>query len=106
ETSNELSWISASGGSQVKLGQSVTWQWATSFNASNPFGAFTYQSLDDLAANHPASYSRTLSSSSRSTRAVRGALWLGGRSRLAGGKLQLEYGFRLDMARSGTAPDY
>ncbi len=106
ETSNELSWISASGGSQVKLGQSVTWQWATSFNASNPFGAFTYQSLDDLAANRPAAYSRTLSSSSRSTRAVRGALWLGGRSRLTGGKLQLEYGFRLDMARSGTAPDY
>jgi hypothetical protein len=37
---------------------------------------------------------------------VRGALWLGGVSRLARSKLQLEYGFRLDMARSGTAPDY
>jgi hypothetical protein len=106
ETSNELSWISTSGSNHVKLGQSVTWQWATSFNASNPFGAFTYQSLDDLAANRPASYSRTLSSSTRSTRAVRGALWLGGQSRLAGSKLELEYGFRLDMARSGTAPDY
>ena len=106
ETSNELSWMSASGSNQLKLGQSVTWQWATSFDATNQLGTFTYQSLDDLAANRPASYARTLSSSTRSTRAVRGALWLGGGSRLAGSKLQLEYGFRLDMARSGTAPDY
>jgi hypothetical protein len=106
ETSNELSWISSKGRDRVKLGQSVTWQWATSLDASNPLGTFGYQSLDDLAANRPASYSRTLSSSTRSTRAVRGALWLGGDSRLAGSKLQLQYGFRLDIARSGTAPDY
>lgn len=106
ETSNELSWITADSRHRVKLGQSFTWQWADAFNASNPFGTFTYQSLDDLAANRPASYARTLSSSTRSTRAVSGSLWLGGESRLAGQKLQLQYGFRLDMARSGSAPDY
>ncbi|HEY9449055.1 MAG TPA: carboxypeptidase regulatory-like domain-containing protein [Gemmatimonadaceae bacterium] len=106
ETSNELSWITADSRHRVKLGQSLTWQWANTLDASNPFGTFAYQSLEDLADNRPASYARTLSSSTRSTRGTRGALWVGGESRLAGEKLQLQYGFRLDVARSGTAPDY
>ncbi|HEX6535707.1 MAG TPA: carboxypeptidase-like regulatory domain-containing protein [Gemmatimonadaceae bacterium] len=106
ETSNELSWITASSRHRVNFGQSITLDWSDSRQESNPFGAFAFQSLDDLAANRPTSYMRTLSQSARSTKALSGALWLGGESRLAGQALQLQYGFRLDMARSGTTPAY
>ncbi|HEU4641162.1 MAG TPA: carboxypeptidase regulatory-like domain-containing protein [Gemmatimonadaceae bacterium] len=106
ETSNELSWITASSRHRVKFGQSIRWEWNDTKNAANPFGTFSFQSLDDLAGNHPASYSRTLSASQRSTKSVIGAMWVGGESRLSGQALQLQYGFRLDMAHPGTTPAY
>ena len=40
---------------------------SASRNVAAPYGTFAYQSLEDLAANRPTSYSRTLSSVERST---------------------------------------
>jgi hypothetical protein len=104
ETSNEFSWLSADSRHRLKFGQSITYNWASSHNASNPFGAFAFQSLEDLANNHPASYSRILSSHQRSTRGVSGSLWLGDEWHVSN-ELQLEGGARLDLARSGTVPE-
>ncbi|MBX6331229.1 MAG: Spy/CpxP family protein refolding chaperone [Gemmatimonadaceae bacterium] len=106
ETSNELSWMTEDSRTRIKFGQSLTYHWTTSRNVSDPFGVFTYQSLEDLAANRPASYSRTLSSFERSTKSTNAALWLGGEWRTPSSAFQLQYGFRLDMAHSGTVPEY
>jgi hypothetical protein len=105
ETSNEFSWLSADSKHRLKFGQSLAYTWTSSRNVSNPFGTFAFQSLEDLANNQPAWYSRILSSHERSTHGVNGALWLGDEWR-ASNELQLEGGVRLDMARSGTIPDY
>ena len=105
ETSNELSWLTSDSRHRIKFGQGLTYAWTSSRDVSNPFGVFTFQSLDDLAANHPASYSRILSARTRSTSAVSGALWVGDEWRPSN-TFEVEGGARLDVARSGTTPAY
>ncbi|HEX6965174.1 MAG TPA: carboxypeptidase regulatory-like domain-containing protein [Gemmatimonadaceae bacterium] len=105
ETSNELSWLTSDSRHRLKFGQGVTYAWNSSRDVANPFGMFTFQSLDDLKANRPSSYSRILSSRTRSTSAVSGSLWLGDEWRPSN-SFQLETGARLDVARSGTEPAY
>src|SRR5690348_12155586 len=105
ETSNELSWLTSDSQHRLKFGQDVAYAWTSSRDVANPFGMFTFQSLEDLAANRPSSYSRILSSRTRSTSGVSGALWLGDEWRPSN-SFQLEGGARLDVARSGTVPAY
>src|SRR5581483_7052774 len=62
ETTNQLSWLSGDGRHRLNFGQSITFTWASASEIADPFGAYTYQSLADLVANRPASYTRTLSS--------------------------------------------
>ncbi|HEX5436154.1 MAG TPA: carboxypeptidase regulatory-like domain-containing protein [Gemmatimonadaceae bacterium] len=106
ETTNQLSWLTHDGRERVNFGQSLTVVTSQSSNAPNQLGTFAYQSLADLAANHPASYSRTLSSHSHSSHGVSGALWLGGDWRSPSDALRMQYGVRLDIARAGTKPLY
>lgn len=71
----------------------------------NRFGTFSYNSLSDLAANQPSSFSRTLTAPTR-----RGGEWnsfvsLGGLWR-ANEKLQLIYGARVDANVFTQTPAY
>ena len=103
ETRNELSWIDPESRHRLKLGQSVTLERSSTSQEADQYGSFTYASLEDLAANHPASYTRTLAARQRSTSAVSGALWVGDEWRVATG-LRFQYGLRLDAARPTTTP--
>ncbi|MGH7524016.1 MAG: carboxypeptidase regulatory-like domain-containing protein [Gemmatimonadales bacterium] len=105
DTRNEFSWIPSNSKHRVKIGQEIEYSWATSFSANNQFGSYSYQTLADLAANRPASYSRTLTSFQRSSDGFTGALWLGDEWN-ASKALQFQGGLRYDAAFPGTAPDY
>ena len=106
ETRNEISWLTTDSRHQLKFGQSFTVTRSESRNTSNIGGTFSYQSIEDVIANTPSSYSRTLSSRERTSNALSGALWVGGVSRSWGSAFQLQYGLRLDVARPGEVPAY
>lgn len=107
EASNELSWLPQSGNHKVKLGGRV------GFNRSNYFffpgspllGRYTYLSIEDLAANRPASYDRVLTSTPRYTRSRNSSLWVGDEWK-ASDAWQVQGGLRMDFAYPGTIPDY
>jgi len=105
QLTNALHWAPRKSRHTITFGQELRVQSATSLNAQNPYGTFTFLSLDDLAANQPASYSRLLSSSERSTSELTGALSIDDKFK-ASRFLQLEYGLRVDLAHSGTLPAY
>ena len=105
ETKNELSWIATDSRHRVKFGQSVAFERSSTSQESDLFGTFTYESLEDLVANRPASYTRTLAARERRTNSVTAALWAGDEWRAAPG-LRLQYGLRLDAARPTTTPDH
>lgn len=105
QVTNALHWVPRESRHAVTLGQELRVQRSTSLNAQNPYGTFTFLSLDDLAANRPASYSRILSSSDRSTSQVTGAMSIDDKFK-ASRFLQLEYGIRIDLAHAGTRPAY
>ncbi|HEY2824395.1 MAG TPA: TonB-dependent receptor, partial [Gemmatimonadales bacterium] len=103
--SDELSLLSGAGGHRFRLGGLFTSDRATSTLASNQLGTFTYNSLDDLEANRPATFRRTLQPASRNSlrdewSAFAGDIWVPLR------QLQLTYGVRYDAGRGGDAPAY
>jgi hypothetical protein len=103
---HEVSWLTADSRHRFAFGQSIELNRTLSRNVAAPYGTFAYQSLEDLTANRPASYSRTLSSVERSTTSTTSALWLQGESRVKPERLQFEYGLRLDFSHPGTRPGY
>lgn len=105
ETKNEISWIATDSRHRVKFGQSVAFERSSTSQESDLFGTFTYESLEDLVANRPASYTRTLAARERNTNSLSAALWVGDEWRAAPG-LRLQYGLRLDAARPTTTPDH
>lgn len=70
---------------------------------SNQFGTFTYSSLADLAANRPASFSRTLTLPTRRSGEWNGFVSAGDLWR-ASPTLQVIYGVRTDANRFTSAP--
>jgi len=105
QVTNALHWVPRESRHAVTVGQELRVQRSTSLNAQNPYGTFTFLSLDDLAANRPASYSRLLSSSDRSTSELTGALSIDDKFKVSR-FLHLEYGLRIDLAHAGTRPAY
>jgi hypothetical protein len=105
DTRNEFSWIPSNSKHRIKIGQEVGYSWNTNFSAGNQFGSYSYQTLADLEANRPASYSRTLTSFERSSDGFSGALWVGDEWN-ATKALQFQGGLRYDAAFPGTTPDY
>ena len=105
DTQNEFSWIPSNGKHRVKLGQEIGYDWNTNFSSGNQFGAYSYQTLGDLAANKPASYSLTLSSFERASKGATAALWIGDEF-TASKALQFQGGLRFDAAFPGTVPSY
>ena len=105
DTRNEFSWIPSNSKHRVKIGQDIDYSWSTNFSAGNQFGSYSYQTLADLEANRPASYSRTLTSFERSSDGFTGALWVGDEWN-ATKALQFQGGLRYDAAFPGTTPSY
>ncbi|MHB2033390.1 MAG: TonB-dependent receptor, partial [Gemmatimonadaceae bacterium] len=104
--SDQVSWISATGHSHVQLGASADVISSESNNVQDPFGTYTYQSLADLVANQPASYTRTISSHALASRDVNSALWAGGSWDHDNRAFELQYGLRFDFSHPGTVPGY
>jgi hypothetical protein len=92
---NMLSWISGNNQHRLKLITELRLDRSASVRAANLFGRYTYQSLDDLAAGIPSSFSRNLNTVSQSGRALVGAVSLGDAWRPSK-DVQLQYGVRLD----------
>ena len=105
DTQNEFSWIPSNSAHRVKIGQDIDYSWNTNYSSGNQFGSYTYQTLDDLAANRPASYNLTLTSFERASKGATAALWIGDEWN-ATKSLQFQGGLRYDAAFPGTVPDY
>ncbi|HMA03640.1 MAG TPA: hypothetical protein VKP02_14830, partial [Gemmatimonadaceae bacterium] len=103
EVSDELSWLPGDASHRIKLGALLN---ASRFDqdvTSNREGMFTFNSLQELENDQPASFSRTLAPVVRSGSAVNPALYLGDTWRKSSA-LQLNYGVRLEGSIYGGAP--
>lgn len=105
EASDELSWVSPEAAHRVKLGGLLTLDRTRQGSFANQFGTFTFNSLADFESNQPASFTRTLSSHTRESGAVSGALYLGDGWRV-NDALQVTVGARAEGTRYPTRPAY
>lgn len=102
--SNALSWFSMDNKHRWKLTTELRRDGYSLDQTNNRLGTFTYNSLADLAANTPASYTRSLSPRTRDGNQIVGAVSLGDSYRLSN-DFQLQYGVRVDANRFGARPD-
>jgi len=100
---NQLSWFSKNNKHRLKLTSDARYETADQFSQFNGLGTFTYNSLADLQANAPASFSRTLTPRERSVEQVVGGVSLGDSYRRSP-NLQIQYGVRVDGTQYLTAP--
>ena len=105
EVANELSWISTGGAHRFKLGGLANASRFSHDATSNRFGTFTFQSLADLEAGQPASFTRSLTERTRDGSAVNASVYLGDTWRFSRA-LQVNYGLRLEGSRFGGEPAY
>jgi hypothetical protein len=102
---NNLSWFDDANKHRIKLTTALEYSGNTQNQSSNLLGSYFYNSLEDLEAGVPASYSRTLSARRRSTGQMTGSLAIGDSWRKTQ-DLQIQYGLRLDASRFTKTPDY
>ena len=96
---NQLSWFSANNKHRLKLTSELRRDAYAQDQTTNLLGTFTFNSLADLAAGRPASFTRQLSPREREReRSSSAALSLGDSYRPTH-DLQLQYGVRLDGNR-------
>ncbi len=100
---NQLSWFSANNKHRLKLTSELRHEGTDQLFATNTLGTFTYNSLADLEANAPASFSRSLSPRQRDIGQIVGAVSLGDSYRRSD-NLQITYGVRLDGSHYLTSP--
>jgi len=105
EIADELSFMPGTGVHRFKLGASAQTTHSTTQPAANRLGTFIYNSLADLEADQPASFSRALvvaarAASSRDYAAYAADVWR------ASPALQLTYGVRLEGSRLGNPPPF
>ncbi len=105
ETSDELSWLSPDGAHRIKLGVLFNRDRSTTEAHQNEVGTFTFNSLADLEAGRPISFTRTLFASDRKAETDNGAVYLGDTWRAAP-SLELSIGGRLEGSRHPDAPAY
>ena len=102
---NLLSWFSSDNKHRLKFTteayEDAFWQNFT----SNELGTFTYNSLADVAAGTPATYTRQLTPHILSGNQIRGGTSLGDAWRPTT-DFQLQYGVRLDGNRFNTTPEF
>lgn len=103
EGGDELAWLSPNGTHRVKVGFLANRGTGRNDVNEEKNGLFFFNSLADLANGTPASYTRILSASLRSSSRAGFALYSGDASQPRNG-LELDYGLRLEGARYGDAP--
>lgn len=103
EFSNQLSWFSSSNRHRIKFTSEIRRDAFNQDQSNNLLGSFTFNSLADLEAGRPASFSRQLSPRIRSGSQLVGAVSLGDSYRRTD-NLQIQYGVRLDGNRFTSAP--
>ena len=93
--SNTLSWFDNNNKHRIKLGSELRFSSTTSDQSSNLLGGFVFNSLEDLQAGIPASFTRTLSQRERSSGQFTGMVSLGDSYRHTP-DLQFQGGIRID----------
>lgn len=105
ELKHQLSWPSPRGSHRLTFGQQLgVAQWSAT-DSGNVAGVFGYQTLADLEANRPSTFSRTLGATERTSRLTSVAFWLGDVWRVSNA-ISLEGGVRLDAIGTGSPPRY
>jgi hypothetical protein len=102
---NNLSWFDDANKHRIKFTTELQFGGSTQDQASNLLGSFFYNSLEDLEAGLPASYSRTLTARRRSTGQFTGSVAIGDSWRRTT-DLQIQYGLRVDASRYTKTPEY
>jgi carboxypeptidase family protein/TonB-dependent receptor-like protein len=100
---NMLSWVSENNKHRIKLGTEFRRDQYAQDLTTNQLGTFNFNSLADLEAGRPATFSRQLSPRTRSESEYIGALSLGDSYRHSS-DLQVTYGVRLDGNRFTSEP--
>jgi hypothetical protein len=103
ELTNQLSWFSSSNKHRIKMTTEMRRDAFTLNQQSNTLGSFTFNSLADLEAQQPSSFSRQLAPRIRSGSQLIGGFSLGD-SYKRSDNLQLQYGIRLDGNRFSATP--
>jgi hypothetical protein len=103
EALNHLSWFSRNNKHRLKLSSELRRESYDQDQTTNALGTFSYNSLADVAANRPASFTRALQPRVQSASQLVGAVSLGDSYR-RNADLQIQYGVRLDGNRFSTAP--
>lgn len=101
--SNQLSWFSTNNKHRLKLASELRRDAYTQDQTTNLLGSFFFNSLADLEAGQPASFTRQLSPRTRSGSQLVGGLSLGDSYRRSS-DLQIQYGVRLDGNRFMSTP--
>jgi hypothetical protein len=102
---NTLSWFDDGNKHRLKLGTELKYDRNAQQQSSNLLGSFLFNSLADLEAGRPASFTRQLTSRLRSTGQVTGAVSLGDTYRRTP-DLQIQYGVRVEGSRFTAGPAY
>lgn len=95
---NQLSWFSTNNKHRLKLTSELRYEGISQDQTSNLLGTFTFNSLADLAADRPASFTRQLTRRQRDADQLIVGLALGDSWR-KNSNLQIQYGLRLDGNR-------
>jgi len=100
---NQLSWFSTNNKHRLKMTTELRRDGAGQELASNRLGTFSFNSLADLEADRPSSFTRVLGSRTRDvSQLVAG--WSLGDSWRRSDRLQLQYGLRVDANRFFNEP--
>jgi hypothetical protein len=102
---NSLSWFDNDNKHRIKLSTELQFSGNTQDQSSNLLGSFIFNSLEDLEAGRPASFSRTLNALERTTGRLSGSVALGDSYRRTP-DLQFQYGIRIDGSRFTTTPAF
>jgi hypothetical protein len=102
---NTLSWFSRNNKHRIKMTTELNYSHQTSESYNNEFGTYTYQSLADLAANTPSSYTRQLTARKSTVGNIIGG-WSIGDSYRPNQDFQLQYGVRVDGNHFTTLPTH
>ncbi|CAN5249122.1 TonB-dependent receptor [soil metagenome] len=102
---NTLSWFDDGNKHRIKLSTEGVFSGNEQDLSSNLYGSFNFNSLADLEAGHPASFTRTLAARQRSTGQFTGSIALGDSYRRTP-DLQIQYGVRVDASHYTTTPGF
>lgn len=105
ESTEELSWLPGSGTHRIKAGLYYDRTRYDQDVTTNEFGTYFYSSLQQLADNQPAEFTRTLAPNIRAGTSENAAFYLGDIWRF-GRVLQVTYGARVEGATESGAPAF